>query len=97
MALGIKKREFGVWTWTRRDDEKIVTKYSVSDQFEGETEADRPPVAVFPVSQLYDQNIQLRRARMLRDYLNRIQDVTEQAIANATLIDALTAPNSTQP
>lgn len=53
----------------------------------------RPRVATFVVSQLYDEAIQNRRAWMLADYLNKIQEATEKAIRNTTLIDAMSIKN----
>lgn len=49
----------------------------------------RPRVATFPVSQLYDSETQERRAQMLADYLNRIQEALDQAEKHAILIDAI--------
>lgn len=89
----IKRREFTVWVLSDRNTKK-KTAFYVTDKFEEESDNDRPRVAEFPISQLYDEMMQRRRAIMLKDYLNRIQEVTEQAIANATLIDALTAPSA---
>lgn len=49
----------------------------------------RPRVATFPISQLYDQTEQRHRAKMLADYLNKIQEATNKAIRNTNMIDAL--------
>lgn len=49
----------------------------------------RPRVATFPVSQLYDSETQERRAKMLCDYLNKIQDALDQAERHAILVDRI--------
>lgn len=49
----------------------------------------RPRLATFPVSQLYDDETQRRRAQMLCDYMNRIQEAIDQAEKHAILIDAI--------
>lgn len=54
-------------------------------------EITRPRVASFPVSQLYDEETQRRRAKMLADYLNKLQETMEKAESDAALIDILAA------
>lgn len=49
----------------------------------------RPRLATFPVSQLYDKQSQYNKAKMLAEYMNKINEATEKAIRNTTLIDAL--------
>jgi hypothetical protein len=41
------------------------------------------------VSQLYDSETQERRAKMLCDYLNKIQDALDQAERHAILVDRI--------
>jgi len=52
----------------------------------------RPRIATFPISQLYDEDTQQRMAKMLCDYMNKIEEAKEKAIRNTTLIDALSIP-----
>ena len=95
-------RKFSVWTSTEVETDEITSLF-VTDQTEEESEKDtkrrsttetRPRVATFPVSQLYDFETQKRRAYMLADYLNKIQEITDQAISQNALIDVLSAnPN----
>jgi archaellum biogenesis ATPase FlaH len=51
----------------------------------------RPRIATFPVSELYSEEEQRNRARMLRDYLNKIQEAKERAERDTAFIDVLTA------
>lgn len=51
----------------------------------------RPRVATFPVSALYDEETQRNRAKMLCDYMNKINDAMEQAKAQTALIDLISA------
>ena len=51
----------------------------------------RPRVASFPISELYPEDEQRTRARMLCDYLNKIQEARERAERDTAFIDALTA------
>ena len=51
----------------------------------------RPRVANFPISQLYDEETQRRRAQMLCDYMNRIQEAMDQAEKHTIMIDAIKA------
>lgn len=55
----------------------------------------RPRVASFPVSDLYPEEEQDRRAQMLRDYLNKIQEAKERAESETAFIDVLTAGANT--
>lgn len=54
-------------------------------------ERTRPRVATFPVSALYDEETQRNRAKMLCDYMNKINDAMEQAKAQTALIDLISA------
>ena len=54
-------------------------------------ERTRPRVATFPVSALYDEETQRQRAKMLCDYMNKLNDAMEQARAQTALIDLITA------
>ena len=52
----------------------------------------RPRVATFPVSELHDEDTQRRRARMLADYLNKIQEAHDRAESENVLLDILASP-----
>jgi hypothetical protein len=75
------------------EDERIIHK----DRTQNERirhmsqEELRPRVATFPVSQLYDSETQQRRAKMLCDYLNKIEDARRHAESQTALVDLLTA------
>jgi hypothetical protein len=90
-------RKYKVWSSSNRiTNEKI--EYFVTDITEDESKREeklekviRPPVARFPISQLYPADEQSRRANMLCDYMNKILDVTNHAIEQTALIDILSA------
>ena len=54
-------------------------------------ESVRPRIATFPISELYSEQEQRERARMLCDYLNKIQEAKEQAERDTAFIDVLKA------
>ena len=58
-------------------------------------ESVRPRIATFPISELYPEEEQRQRARMLCDYLNKIQEAKEQAERDTAFIDVLKAGAST--
>lgn len=57
----------------------------------------RPRIATFPISELYPKDEQNRRARMLCDYLNKIQEARDQAERGTILIDAIKGAPQTTP
>lgn len=58
----------------------------------------RPRVATFPISELYDESTQCRRAEMMADYLNKLCAAQEQAESQAIFVDLLKAQHpSSQP
>lgn len=57
----------------------------------------RPRVATFPVSDLYSDDEQRNCAKMLCDYLNKIQEAKERAASETAFIDVLTAGANTNP
>lgn len=59
-------------------------------------ESVRPRVATFPISELYSEDEQRERARMLCDYLNKIQEAREQAERDTAFIDVLKAGAGTE-
>ena len=60
------------WTWSAGDKKGKPCEYRVTDAEAGEDEKERPEVAIFPVSVLYDSATQEARAKKLADYLNLI-------------------------
>ena len=49
----------------------------------------RPEIAVFPVSQLYDEEEQNYRASHYADYLNKIQEAKQTAYNGTMLFDLI--------
>lgn len=56
----------------------------------------RPDIAVFPVSQLYDEEEQRYRAEHYVDYLNKIQEAKQTAYNGAMLFDTIRDSDSWQ-
>ena len=54
-------------------------------------ESVRPRIATFPISELYSEQEQRERARMLCDYLNKIQEARERAERDTVFVDLLKA------
>ena len=82
------KREFKVCQTTSRTTEKI-TRFFVTDAI-GQDELDtRPVVAEFPISELYDEETQLRHARLFRDFMNKIEEAKQVAYEQTMLMDIL--------
>jgi len=73
--------------------EKVSNDWRTYQHSKNSNERIRPRIATFPVSPLHDANDQLQRATMLMNYLNKIQEATDKAIRNTTLIDALSIGN----
>ena len=65
---------------------RVLDKIAYKDQ-----ESVRPRIATFPISELYSEQEQRERARMLCDYLNKIQEAKEQAERDTVFIDVLKA------
>ena len=70
--------------WKKRQPLENKLKYWSQERI-------RPRVATFPVSALYDEETQRQRAKMLCDYMNKLNDAMEQARAQTALIDLITA------
>ena len=70
--------------WKRKQTLENRVKYWSQERI-------RPRVATFPVSALYDEETQRQRAKMLCDYMNKLNDAMEQARAQTALIDLITA------
>ena len=54
-------------------------------------ESVRPRIATFPISELYSEQEQRERARMLCDYLNKIQEAKERAERDTVFVDLIKA------
>ena len=54
-------------------------------------ESVRPRIATFPISELYSEQEQRERARMLCDYLNKIQEARERAERDTVFVDLIKA------
>ena len=70
--------------WKSKRDLNTKVKYMNQERI-------RPRVATFPVSALYDEETQRNRAKMLCDYMNKLNDAMEQAKAQTALIDLISA------
>ena len=70
----------------------VATRYKYASQ-----EYYRPRVASFPISQLYDLETQEHRAKMLCDYMNKMQEAQDQAVSQTALLDILSAKAPTNP
>lgn len=79
--------------------QKLYEKLTFNEQVKHRSQEQiRPRIATFPVSELYSEEEQRNRARMLRDYLNKIQEAKERAESETAFIDVLTAgANNTTP
>lgn len=72
-------RTYKVATWTYkasagREKAGKVVRYEVTDQYDNETDEERPPVAVFQITSLYDAESQHLRATKLAEYLNSVNE-----------------------
>ncbi len=75
----------------RKDESRLNAMTNVERLNARGNEIVRPRVATFPISQLYDVDTQRKRATMLRDYLNRLQETLDRAEKDAAFIDILSA------
>ena len=76
---------------TRSEDTGEIFKFFVTDVHNDEElkKNQRPDIAVFPVSQLYDLEEQKYRAEHYCDYLNKIQEAKQTAYNGALLFDTI--------
>lgn len=85
-----KQREFCVG---HSFDKKtgVINGFFVTDCFDdAELQlGQRPEVARFPVSQLYDAHAQKLRAEKYAEYMNRINEATQKAYEQTLLVDIL--------
>lgn len=69
--------------WKRASDHE-KTSYLQQEWF-------RPRVATFPISELYPEDEQRKRAQMLCDYLNKIEEAKDRAERDTAFVDIITA------
>ena len=82
------KRKYGVW-YSHDANTEVITRYFVTDALNEEDLKTRPEVAIFPISQLYDEISQRRKARAYAEYMNKILEATETAYEQTMLVDIL--------
>ena len=75
---------------TTRVEGKLVS-YFITDANDDTDLNTRPKAIEFPISILYDEDIQERRAQDYRDYLNKLAEAAESAYNNNQLINILKA------
>ena len=71
---------------------KKITAYFVSDAHNDAELAERPDVAVFPISILYDAETQETRAEKFAEYMNKLAEATKIAHEQLHLVDILSRP-----
>lgn len=81
-------RVFVVGHSTKKDR---IIEYFVTDCHTDEElhNGERPHIAVFPVSQLYDSASQLHKAQVYSDYMNRINEATKKAYEQTMILDIM--------
>lgn len=82
------KREFKVGETTNRTTNKL-SRLFVTDAIGKDDLDTRPVVAEFPISELYDEETQLRHARLFRDFMNKIEEAKQVAYEQTMLMDIL--------
>lgn len=81
-------REFSVVRTKSNITGKIIT-FFVSDADSGPEIDTRPPAAEFPISILYDENLQKKRAWAFCDYMNKLEEAKQSAYDQIHLVDIL--------
>lgn len=81
-------RRFTVWIMGNKNN---VDSFHVSDvRNKDEANIDkRPSAAIFPVSMLYDEDLQSTRATKFAEYLNSLLDAAKVAEEQIHLVDIL--------
>lgn len=76
---------------SRDTETNDIFKFFVTDVHNDEElkKGKRPDIAVFPVTQLYDEEEQRQRAEHYCDYLNKIQEAKQTAYNGALLFDTI--------
>lgn len=81
-------RTFRVATTTRSRNKEVVDVSVTDAKTEDELQV-RPKAAVFPISELYDEEQQTRRAKDYCAYLNKLAEAAEEAYEQNKLINIL--------
>lgn len=78
-------------------DTNRINRYFVTDVHDDAElqKGMRPEVAVFPVTQLYDEEEQRYRAEHYCDYMNKIQEAKQTAYNGALLFDTIRKADET--
>lgn len=84
-------RTFKTGTSRETTGEKRVTAYFVTDAHNSDEIKHRPEAVTFPVSQVYDQDMQFRRADDYCNYLNKLAEAAQEAYEQNQLINVLKA------
>ena len=71
---------------------KKITHYFVSDAHDDSELDERPVAATFPISQLFDQDLQAARAEKYAEYLNKLDEAARVAQEQTYLVDILSRP-----
>lgn len=71
---------------------KQITAYFVNDAHNDAELSERPDVAVFPISLLYDAETQEARAEKFAEYMNKLAEATRVAHEQLHLVDILSRP-----
>lgn len=76
---------------TRDEETNEMLKFFVTDVHDNEElkKGKRPDLAIFPVTQLYDEDEQRQRAEHYCEYLNKIQEAKQTAYNGALLFDTI--------
>lgn len=69
-----------------------LTEFFVTDANDKVELEDRPKAAIFPISLMFDQEIQETRAEKYADYLNKLDEAARVAHEQTHLIDILSRP-----
>lgn len=80
--MSYKDRTFDVWNTIDK------TRFVVTDKYDADDE-DRPNAVIFPVSELYDEATQAKRAQEYAKYLNKIEEAAKAAYEQIHLADIL--------
>ncbi len=83
---------------TRDQETNDIFKFFVTDVHDDAElkKGKRPDLAVFPISQLYDEEEQRSRAEHYCEYLNKIQEAKQTAYNGALLFDTIRGDDENQ-
>jgi hypothetical protein len=71
---------------------KKINYYFVSDAHDDDELDERPKAAMFPISQLFDDELQEARAHKYAEYLNKLNEAARVAQEQTHLVDILSRP-----